>query len=262
MLWGNLKHCVVSSCQAAEAAWASTHRVLVLKPPGGFQSSSIQLMLAFQSAAAWCQSHQRAAPDDKLNRDPSWDHREELPCWLHYTGRKTIKMGVCLCKKKKLSSSESHQWHSWEALEDFYKLHRCRNGILQRDSNKKKSLHKVAFAPSPVDLLKWNVWERRWVRTSRTSLATASISQNQREQFLLILLTRSPISHGLLASREDYELCFISDCFVYSNYSLEKTGMWFIKQRPNFIVHWIPHPQVSVVSFGKSLFSVSCSFKE
>lgn len=138
MLWGNLKHCVVSSCQAAEAAWASTHRVLVLKPPGGFQSSSIQLMLAFQSAAAWCQSHQRAAPDDKLNRDPSWDHREELPCWLHYTGRKTIKMGVCLCKKKKMSSSESHQWHSWEALEDFYKLHRCRNGILQRNSNKKK----------------------------------------------------------------------------------------------------------------------------
>lgn len=101
MLWGNLKHCVVSSCQAAEAAWASTHRVLVLKPPGDFQSSSIQLMLAFQSVAAWCQSHQRAAPDDKLNRDPSWDHREELPCWLHYTGRKTIKMGVCLCKKKK-----------------------------------------------------------------------------------------------------------------------------------------------------------------
>lgn len=74
-----------------------TQNFLVLKPPGGFQSSSIQLMLAFQSAAAWRQSHQRAAPADTLYRDPSWDHAEELPSWLHYTGRKTIKMDA---KKK------------------------------------------------------------------------------------------------------------------------------------------------------------------
>lgn len=138
MLWGNLKHCVVSSCQAAEAAWASTHRVLVLKPPGGFQSSSIQLMLAFQSAAAWCQSHQQAAPDDKLNRDPSWDHREELPCWLHYTGRKTIKMGVCLCKKKK----NEFLWKSSVTLMRssgrFLQTSQMQKWHLQRDSNKKK----------------------------------------------------------------------------------------------------------------------------
>lgn len=236
-----------------------TQNFLVLKPPGGFQSSSIQLMLAFQSAAAWRQSHQRAAPADTLYRDPSWDHAEMLPSWLHYTGRKTIKMDA---KKK--------YWVPLKVISDTHeKLWKISTNITDTEMAfcrwiwiKNNSLHTAAFAPSPVDLLKWNVRERRWVCTSRTSLATASISQNQREQFLLILLTRSPISHGLLASRKDYELCFISDCFVYSNYSLEKTGMWFIKQRPNFIVHWIPHPQVSVVSFGKSLFSVSCFFKE